>query len=315
MIRTAFQTMHPFGQIIFFFCMILMGMGIASGAGLAIWAAWQGHSTAQAIAFAGNPTSSEGMVYNLAINGLNQLLSFGLMAWIASRIFAGRVFLQLKWPENTWVFWAIGLAWAAQPVIDLTFRLNQLLLGFFPTHLIEAADRLEALAAEVTTAMLTFSEPWQFPCTLVVVALLPALCEEFAFRGILQPLFAKWTRNVHAGVWISAFLFSAIHLQFHGFLPRMILGAGLGYLVVYSGSLWPAIIAHLINNASAVILAAILGEEWISQEINGVQPWEGTDYILAAGAVVIGAMGVRWIRHNSAWPNSHPVIAADIEQP
>lgn len=307
MIRTAFQTMHPFGQIVFFFCMVLMGMGIASGAGLALLAAFQGHSTAEAIAFAGDPNSYEGMIYNLAINALNQLISFGLMAWIASRIFAGRVFLQLKWPKRAWGWWAIGLAWAAQPVIDLTFRLNQWLLKFFPTAWIEAADRLEALAAEVTKSMLTFTEFWQFPSTLVIVAFLPALCEEFTFRGILQPLFAKWTNNIHAGIWASAFLFSAIHLQFHGFLPRMILGAGLGYLVVYSGSLWPAIIAHFFNNASAVLLAAILGEEWINQEINGVQPWEPMDYVLAAAAVALGGLGVRWIRHHAAWPSSHPV--------
>ena len=77
--------------------------------------------------------------------------------------------------------------------------------------------------------------------------------------GVIQPLVAKWTNNIHAAVWMAAFLFSAIHLQFHGFLPRMVLGAGLGYLVIYSNSLWPAIAAHFFNNAGAIFMAAIYG--------------------------------------------------------
>ena len=73
MIRTAFQTMHPFGQLIFFFCMVLTGMGLASGMGLAALAAAFGHTTEQAIGFASDATSSEGKVYNLIINGVNQV--------------------------------------------------------------------------------------------------------------------------------------------------------------------------------------------------------------------------------------------------
>ena len=122
MIRTAFQTMHPFGQLIFFFCMVLTGMGLASGMGLAALSTAFGHTTEQAIGFASDATSSEGKVYNLIINGVNQVLSFGLMAWLASKLFAGRTFLALRWPKAAWIAVGMGLAWAAQPVIDLTFR-------------------------------------------------------------------------------------------------------------------------------------------------------------------------------------------------
>ena len=121
--------------------------------------------------------------------------------------------------------------------------------------------------------MLTYDSAWQFPATLLTVALLPAVCEEFAFRGVIQPLVAKWTNNIHAAVWMAAFLFSAIHLQFHGFLPRMVLGAGLGYLVIYSNSLWPAIAAHFFNNAGAIFMAAIYGPEWVAQEMNAAPEW------------------------------------------
>jgi membrane protease YdiL (CAAX protease family) len=194
-----------------------------------------------------------------------------------------------------------------QPLIDLTFRLNGLLLDFLPDALVESINHYEAVAAEVTASLLTFDATWQFPATLITVALLPAICEEFAFRGIIQPLTARWTNNIHAGVWMGAFLFSAIHLQFQGFLPRMIIGAGLGYLVVFSGSLWPAIAAHFFNNAGAIVMAAIYGEAFIQEEMNASRAWELGDYGFAIVALAIGIFGIRWIRRHSQWPEKHPM--------
>ena len=95
----------------------------------------------------------------------------------------------------------------------------------------------------------------------LMIAILPAFGEEFLFRGVLQNIFIRMTRNFHGGIWVTAFLFSAIHMQFFGFLPRMVLGAVFGYLVFYSGSLWLAVLCHFINNAVAVtsMLAAQKG--------------------------------------------------------
>lgn len=299
--------MHPFGQLIFFFCMVLTGMGLASGLGLAGLASVFEHTTKQAMAFASDAASNEGKLYNLIINGFNQVLSFGLMAWLASKLFAGRTFLALKPTKASWLLVGVGLAWAAQPVIDLTFRLNGWLLSWFPKSWVEQADRFEALASEVTQSMLAFDSAWQFPATLLTVALLPAICEEFAFRGVIQPLAAKWTNNVHAAVWLSGFLFSAIHLQFHGFLPRMVLGAGLGYLVIYSNSLWPAIAAHFFNNAGAILMAAVYGPEWVQQEMNAAPEWAWSDYGVAAISFAIGIYLIRWVRKNGQWTGRHPV--------
>ena len=287
--------------------MVLVGMALASGGGFAALAALQGHSVDQAMAFANDASSDEGKIYNLIINGVNQLLSFGLMAWFAQKLFAGRTFLNLSFPKSGWWLCAFALAWAVQPLIDLTFRLNGLLLDFLPDALVESINHYEAVAAEVTASLLTFDATWQFPATLITVALLPAICEEFAFRGIIQPLTARWTNNIHAGVWMGAFLFSAIHLQFQGFLPRMIIGAGLGYLVVFSGSLWPAIAAHFFNNAGAIVMAAIYGETFIQEEMNASRAWELGDYGFAIVALAIGIFGIRWIRRHSQWPEKHPM--------
>ncbi len=90
---------------------------------------------------------------------------------------------------------------------------------------------------------------------LLMIAVIAAIGEELIFRGILVRLFHEWTGNIHVAVFLPAFLFSALHLQFFGFLPRLLLGILLGYIFVWSGSLWVPIFVHFLNNALAVIFA------------------------------------------------------------
>lgn len=89
---------------------------------------------------------------------------------------------------------------------------------------------------------------------LFMIAVIPALAEEFLFRGFIQKLFKEWLGNIHVAIFLSAFIFSAIHMQFFGFVPRLFLGMIFGYFMVWSGSIWVPVIAHFLNNAAAVIL-------------------------------------------------------------
>ena len=88
---------------------------------------------------------------------------------------------------------------------------------------------------------------------ILMIAIIPAIGEEFLFRGVLQKIITSITKNYHWGIWIAAFVFSALHLQFYGFIPRMILGALFGYLLVFTGSLRIPIFCHFINNLTGVI--------------------------------------------------------------
>lgn len=89
---------------------------------------------------------------------------------------------------------------------------------------------------------------------LIMIALLPAIGEELIFRGIFQRILTKMFSSGHAAVLVTAFVFSAIHFQFYGFIPRFILGIVFGYLFLWSGTIWLPVIAHFINNAIAVIM-------------------------------------------------------------
>ncbi len=118
---------------------------------------------------------------------------------------------------------------------------------------------------------------------LVVIAILPAIGEELAFRGMIQKELWRGTGNIHIAVWVSAFIFSAIHMQFFGFVPRLLLGALFGYLYYWSGNLIVPIVAHFVNNAFGVILIYLANTNVISPEWKEAEsaPWSW---------VVIGAV-------------------------
>jgi membrane protease YdiL (CAAX protease family) len=113
----------------------------------------------------------------------------------------------------------------------------------------------EESARKLTDAFLAAGNWGGLLVNLVMIGGLAAVGEELIFRGIMVRLFREWTRNVHLSVLIPALLFSALHLQFYGFFGRLVLGMILGYLFVWSGSLWVPIIVHFFNNAMAVILS------------------------------------------------------------
>jgi uncharacterized protein len=100
-----------------------------------------------------------------------------------------------------------------------------------------------------------------------MIAVLPAIGEEMLFRGVLQKIFGRIFKSGHTAVWVTAILFSALHFEFLGFLPRLILGLVFGYLYLWSGKLWLSILAHFVNNAVPTIAAFIFGYEDIMNDV------------------------------------------------
>lgn len=135
----------------------------------------------------------------------------------------------------------------------------------------------EDKAAIATKALTTFHTVGQLLVALLIIAVLPAIGEELLFRGILQRKVIGMTGNVHAGIWLTAALFSAIHIQFYGFVPRLLLGALFGYLYVGSGNLWVPILAHFVNNGFTVLMVYLYQQKHVSVDIEKTEsvPWYG----------------------------------------
>jgi membrane protease YdiL (CAAX protease family) len=160
-------------------------------------------------------------------------------------------FLGFKRAERVnMYFLGIFCMLAAFPMVFWLGELNQLI------PLPEALVRMEKETGEHLEDFLKVNHPSDIVVNVIVIALIPAFCEEMLFRGALQRILIQLTRNPWAGIIISAALFSALHLQFMGFLPRMFLGIVLGALYWYSGSLWTSILAHFVTNAVQVVVAA-----------------------------------------------------------
>jgi len=162
-------------------------------------------------------------------------------------------YLGLKPAHSRYFILGALLLIVALPLVDW--------LGVFNHRLIPETTSLgkwmkasEEQASRQISFMLKKRSLHDLLLNLLFVAVFAGIGEELLFRGMLQRILIRLFRNPAAGIIITAVIFSAIHLQFYGFLPRFILGILLGCIYWYSGSLWPAILAHFIYDAFAVVM-------------------------------------------------------------
>ncbi len=148
---------------------------------------------------------------------------------------------------------AIIIVLVSAPVVNAIVEWNESIK--FPESMKAIETWMRQMENEAKQATELFLKADTFPVYLsnvLVLALIPAIGEELLFRGVLQKIFHNWSNKIHLAIWLSAFLFSALHMQFYGFVPRMLLGALFGYLFYWSGNLWIPITTHFINNLLAV---------------------------------------------------------------
>ncbi|MEC3879966.1 CPBP family intramembrane glutamic endopeptidase [Parapedobacter sp. 10938] len=169
-------------------------------------------------------------------------------------------YLNFDAPVNPQLwFIIIGIMFFSAPIFEQAIKLNERLV--LPEALSGVENWMKAKEAELeqlTRIFLSDTTYWGLLINLLVIAVIAAIGEEFLFRGCVQGILMRWFRNPHAAVWVTAVVFSAIHLQFYGFLPRMLLGALFGYLLLWGKNIWLPVLAHFVNNATAVISAFYL---------------------------------------------------------
>ena len=154
------------------------------------------------------------------------------------------------------------------PIIEFLARINSFLeLPEFMSGIENWMKNAEEKAAELTAIFLQTKGFNDLLVNLLMIAIIPAIGEELLFRGVVQKVFIDLTKNIHWGIFISAFIFSAGHFQFYGFLPRLALGMFFGYLLDWSGSIWLPIIAHFVQNAMAVFFYHFFADKFSEEEI------------------------------------------------
>lgn len=166
------------------------------------------------------------------------------------------------------------LMFASIPVVNLLGDLNQRFV--LPSGLkgVEETFRnMEAETLHLTEQFLYAPNYRTLFFNLAIMAVIPAVGEELFFRGVFQPLLSKkW--GTHAAIWFTAIVFSAFHFQFFTLLPRVLLGAIMGYLLVFTGSLWTPIFAHFVNNAVAVVFFFYKSRGSVGVDLEVLGKWD-----------------------------------------
>ena len=140
------------------------------------------------------------------------------------------------------------------PTVSITGYLNSLIT--FPEWMSPVEEWMkstEELASQLTYKMLSQKGILALLANLMVVAIAAGITEEFFFRGALFSILRKSIRNHHVVIWTVAIIFSLFHFQFYGFIPRILLGAYMGYLLYWTKNIWVPVFAHFLNNGMAVI--------------------------------------------------------------
>ena len=148
------------------------------------------------------------------------------------------------------VFLIVAIIFMGLYVSDLMGLINQLIP--IPKNMAAEFKQLEDEYTKEMMAIANMKSVQDYLISLIMIALLPALFEEMLFRGALQPIMIKISKNAFAGIFLTSFLFSAIHGSYYGFLPRLALGLMIGYVFYFSKNLWLSAITHFLYNAFLV---------------------------------------------------------------
>ena len=241
--------------------LVLLGLFASqlAGAGLILWGLDGDLEALNRLLADPESFGSLGRYFLLALQGLATVGTFVL----PPVVLVWRFRQQSLWSfsprlikDNLELLWAVLLVPALAPLLELTITWNKNLELPAALQAFEGwAQAKEDQLAKLTEYLIAFDGFGQFLLGLFVIAVLPALGEELLFRGTLQPMLQRATGSPHRAIWISAIIFSAIHVQFYGFVPRMLLGALFGYLYYWSGNISIPVLAHFTNNGITVVLS------------------------------------------------------------
>ena len=155
------------------------------------------------------------------------------------------------------------------------------------------ARQLEATAFNTLKSLMANTSAAALIVNILIIGVFAGLSEELLFRGCFQRLLVTGGVNRHVAVWLVAICFSALHFQFFGFVPRVLLGAYFGYLLLWTGSLWIPVTAHVLNNVMFVITA------WHQARTEGLEARDNEPTLwsvpMTVASVIVTAIILRYL--------------------
>jgi len=287
--RNSLSSAHPFSKIIFSLFIILATFLLTFIIGFLIAIPLFQINISNLTNVLSNYNDPENLRFLKYLQTIQAIGLFIIPAFIIAYLFNTDSIRYLKFSSISVrpITLTIIILLGSIPIINMLNVINEAMQ--LPEWLsgIEAWMKEKEMSAQgLTEAFLRMDSISDLMFNIVMIGVLPAIGEELIFRGVFQRLFAEWTKNIHWGIVIAAILFSAMHMQFYGFLPRLILGILLGYLFYWSGSIWVPILGHFVNNATAVIVYYFYADE-MSKEVENFGAAEGSFIYLIIGLAFI----------------------------
>lgn len=266
-----FTSRSPLHGILVLLMLMFGGASLASFIGFAIAQLFMDVPMLSDPAIAGRLTTDPALLPVVRMMQVMQALGMLVMPSVVFLFIGGDMAVSsplFRLPMRQPVMLSIALFLILLPFINYTADLNAQVE--LPGAFGEWAAAKETELAELTGRFLDMPHLGWLAFNLFMIALLPALGEELLFRGVLQRSVARWSGSAHVAVWVAAIVFSAIHMQFLGFVPRLLMGAVLGYLLLWGGNLWYPIIAHFTNNAAAVVLTYAQQHDMLVADVDSI---------------------------------------------
>ena len=209
---------------------------------------------------------------------LQDCLVFIMPALLTSSIISERpiAFIRLhKTPNLRHIAFVVLFYILSLPAMNYIVSLNEAIT--LPASLSGLENWMrdtEDAAKQVTDILIANDSIPSLISSILLIGVITGFSEEIFFRGTMQNIFESRPMNLHVSIWFTAIIFSVLHFQFFGFIPRLLLGAIFGYLMVWTGSLWTPIIAHTLNNSTVVISAYLISNNIISNNLDliGIPP-------------------------------------------
>ena len=187
---------------------------------------------------------------------ISSTLPLILAAILTTRFVKARTkdYLLLHKPlDLKWFFYSLLFVFICIPLMGFMLDINNLIDFSQWPDLHALLKQKEAESNQIYESLIGDRSMLSFIASVFFMALLPAIAEEIFFRGFLMNIFNGIFNNMHVAILVTAFIFSAMHLQFMKFVPMFFLATVFGYAVYWTGSLFTSILAHFINNSLAVI--------------------------------------------------------------
>lgn len=187
------------------------------------------------------------------IQTLSQVVGFLIPAVVYVMLVYKKPFNYLGFNKiPTWSLLGIVAMFTIIPFLGMVNDWNDGIV--FPESMRAIEEQLRSTQQKSEEIIKTFISQGSLCSSLLIIAALAAVSEELLFRSVIQKALIKLFKNAHVAIVVTAFVFSAVHMDFFGFFPRFILGIMLGYMFWMSGSILPSMLMHFVNNATIVML-------------------------------------------------------------